>query len=101
MTSDKGKTDAIGRGLPSKYKRTKRALKASQHRWKHKLQLEPGNLKPWNHLSLANQLRHLAAARKGGETTGGGIKEQQRVFLRWCYGHFKAQLQGTFKTLVE
>ena len=101
MPSEKDKTDAIGRRLPSKFKRTKRARKASQHRWKHKWQLEPGNPKPWNRLSLANELRQLAAARKGGETTGGRIREQQRVFWRWYYGDCKAQLRGPFKTVVE
>lgn len=101
MPSKRSRADSLGRRLPSEYKRRKRALKGAQHRWGHKWQLEPGRPKPWNQLSLANKLRQLAAAKKGGETTGSLIKEQQRVFWRWYHGACKAQLRGPFRTVVE
>jgi hypothetical protein len=95
------KPDALGRRQPSKYLRRKRATKAAQHRWKHKWQLLPGIPLQWGQRSLADQERHLAAAKKGGEATGGPIREQQRVFWRWYYGDCKEQLQGPFRTVVE
>ena len=99
--SGKDERDSAGRKQPSKYLRKKRAVNAAQHRWKNKQELVPGYPLPWNQRSLANQLRHLAAAKKGGTKTGSQIKEQQRVFWRWYYGDCKAQLRGPFKTVVE
>jgi hypothetical protein len=64
-------------------------------------QLLPGIPLQWGQRSLADQERHLAAAKKGGEATGGPIREQQRVFWRWYYGDCKEQLQGPFRTVVE
>lgn len=43
----------------------------------------------------------MAAARKGGATTGGQLKEQQRLFWRFYHGDCKAQLQGPFTVVVE
>ena len=99
--SGKDETDSAGRKQPSKYLRKKRAVKAAGHRWKHKWQLVPGIRLEWFERSLADELRHRAAVKKGGKTTGGQIREQQRLFWRWYYGDCKAQLRGPFKTVVE
>ena len=96
----KVRTDAIGK-QPSRYMRKKRALNAARHRWKEKRTLEPGVSLHWSQRSFANKLRHLAAVKKGGATTGGHIKEQQRLFWRWYHGDCKAQLRGPFKAVVE
>ena len=99
--SGKDERDSAGRKQPSKYLRKKRAANAARHRWKQKCELVPGIPLSWSERSFANKLRHLAAAKKGGETTGSQIKEQQRVFWRWYYGDCKEQLSGPFKTVVE
>src|SRR5215510_5444521 len=93
--------DSAGRKQPSKYLRKKRASKAAQHRWKHKWQLSPGIPLHWGKRSLADQERQLTAAKKGGEATGGQIREQQDVFWRWYHGDCKEQLRGPFRTVVE
>ena len=93
--------DTAGRKQPSKYLRKKRAKNAARHRWKNKHELIPGHPLPWSQRSFANTLRHLAASRKGGRTTGDQIKEQQRLFWRWYHGDCKADLRGPFKTVVE
>ena len=93
--------DSAGRKQPSKYLRKKRATNAAKHRWKQKMQLIPGVVRPWSERSFANKLQHLAAARKGGNTTGHQIREQQRLFWRWYHGDCKAQLDGPFKAVVE
>lgn len=93
------KADAIGRKQPSKYRRKKRALNAARHRWKHKWTLVPGAA--WNQRSLADKMRHLAAAKKGGAVTGAQVKEQMRLFWNWDYGNCKAHLREPFKTVVE
>jgi hypothetical protein len=97
----KEKKDSVGRRQPPKHLRKKRAANAAKHRWKEKWQLVPGSPLPWSKRSVANRQRHLAASRKGGETTGRQIKEQQRLFWRWYHGDCKAQLRGPFKTVVE
>ena len=99
--SCKDKKDSAGRKQPSKYLRKKRAANAAKHRWKEKWQLVPGAPAPWSERSCANKQRHLAAARKGGATTGQMVREQQRLFWRWYHGDCKAQLRGLFKTVVE
>jgi hypothetical protein len=99
--SHKDEKDAAGRKQPSKYLRKKRATKAARHRWKHKYQLVPGLVLPWNERSLANTFRHLAACKRGGKTTGAQIKEQQRLFWRWYHGDCKAHLRGPFRAVVE
>ncbi len=101
MVRGKLKTDAIGRKQPSQYMRRKRALTAAQHRWKEKRTLEPGISLHWSQRSFANKLRHLAAVKKGGATTGGQIREQHRLFWRWYHGDCKAQLRGPFKAVIE
>jgi hypothetical protein len=55
----------------------------------------------WSERSYANKLRHLAAARKGGATTGSQIKEQQRLFWDFYHGNRKEQLHGPFTAVVE
>jgi hypothetical protein len=99
--SRKDEKDTAGRKQPSKYLRTQRASNAARHRWKHKWELVPGKPLPWQRRSLANMLRHHAAAKLGGETTRREISEQQRLFWRWYHGDCKAQLRGPFKTVVE
>ena len=93
--------DAIGREQPPEFVRKRRAVYAARHRWKQKWQLVPGYPLLWGERSLANKERHLAATKKGGETTGRHIKEQQRLFWRWYYGDCKEQLRGAFKAVVE
>jgi hypothetical protein len=93
--------DSAGRKQPSKYLRRKRAAKAAKHRWKHKQVLTPGYPRPWSERSYANKLRHMAAARKGGATTGGKIREQQRQFWDFYHGNSKAKLHGPFTAVVE
>jgi hypothetical protein len=99
--SDREDRDAAGRRLPSKYRRKKRAATAARHRWKNKWQLEPGVPLHWFERSLAGELRHRAAVKKGGEATGRRVKEQQRLFWRWYYGDCKEHLSGPFQTVVE
>jgi hypothetical protein len=99
--STKNCRDSAGRKQPSKDLRKKRAVNGAKHRWKHKWQLVPGFPPSWSERSFANKLRHLVAAKKGGETTGRQIREQQRLFWRWYHGDCKAQLREPFKSVVE
>ncbi len=99
--SGKDDKDSAGRKQPSKYLRKKRATNAAKHRWKQKWQLEPGLPRSWSERCYANKLRHLAAAKKGGATTGGRIKEQQRLFWDFYHGNCKARLHGPFAAVVE
>lgn len=97
----KGDLDSVGRKQPSKYMRKKRAAHAARHRWKHKQVLTPGLSLPWSERSYANKLRHLAAARKGGATTGCKIREQQRMFWDFYHSNSKDKLHGPFTSVVE
>lgn len=99
--SRKDDRDSVGRKQPSKYLRKKRAAHAAKHRWKYKQVLVPGHPRAWSERSYANKLRHLAAARKGGATTGSKIKEQQRLFWDFYHGNSKAKLHGPFRAVVE
>ncbi|MBI1651167.1 hypothetical protein [Hyphomicrobium sulfonivorans] len=100
MSSKAGK-DSAGRNQPSKYLRKKRASNAAKHRWKAKQTLVPGVPKTWSERSFANKLRHLAAARKGGATTGVRIREQQHLFWNFYHGNCKVKLHGPFSVVVE
>lgn len=99
--SSNASRDSAGRKQPSLYRRNKRAKTAANHRWKHKQQLIPGIVRPWSERSYANKLRHLAAAKRGGATTGGQIKEQQRLFWDFYHGNCKSRLRGPFTAVVE
>lgn len=99
--SGSGDRDSAGRKQPSKYLRKKRAANAAKHRWKHKQVLTPGYAVSWSQRSYANKLRHLAAARKGGTTTGGKLREQQRQFWDFYHGNSKAELHGPFTAVVD
>ncbi len=99
--SGTGERDSKGRKQPSKFLRKKRAVHAAKHRWKHKQVLIPGHPRPWSERSYASKLRHLAAARKGGATTGSKIREQQRMFWDFYHGNSKAKLRGPFTIVVE